>query len=99
MGTKNNPGAYDCYANAEPDEPMFILLARDPSAPWLVKAWAALRCGLPEAAETYMRAALAELRASGKSQLDEASPKLQEAVKCARDMEAWRAGRTKAADE
>lgn len=29
MGTKNNPGAFDCYANAEPDEPMFVLLARD----------------------------------------------------------------------
>lgn len=21
MGTKNNPGNFDCYANAEPDEP------------------------------------------------------------------------------
>jgi hypothetical protein len=40
VGTKNNPGAYDCYANALPDEPMFILLARDPSAPSKVRAWA-----------------------------------------------------------
>lgn len=29
MGTKNNPGEFDCYANAAPDEPMFILLGRD----------------------------------------------------------------------
>lgn len=43
MGTKNNPGEYDCYANAEPDEPMFILLARDPIAPVLVDLWATLR--------------------------------------------------------
>lgn len=43
MGTKNNPGSYDCYANAEPDEPMFILLARDPVAPLLVRWWAELR--------------------------------------------------------
>lgn len=40
MGTKNNPGDFDCYENAEPDEPMFVLLARDPQAPWLVRHWA-----------------------------------------------------------
>lgn len=43
MGTKNNPGAFDCYANAHPDEPMFVLLGRDPFAPGLVLLWAALR--------------------------------------------------------
>lgn len=43
MGTKNNPGNFDCYANAEPDEPMFVLLARDPLAPILVELWASLR--------------------------------------------------------
>lgn len=40
MGTKNNPAPFDCYANAEPDEPMFVLLARDPHAPELVRQWA-----------------------------------------------------------
>lgn len=40
MGTKNNPGDFDCYENAEPDEPMFILLARDKMAPMLVEQWA-----------------------------------------------------------
>lgn len=43
MGTKNNPGKYDCYANAHPDEPMFVLLGRDRSAPSLVDAWADAR--------------------------------------------------------
>lgn len=43
MGTKNNPGAFDCYANAHPDEPMFVLLARDKHAPTLVWLWSALR--------------------------------------------------------
>lgn len=43
MGTKNNPGAFDCYANAEPDEPMFVLLGRDRHAPALVWLWALLR--------------------------------------------------------
>lgn len=40
MGTKANPGAYDCHANADDDEPMFTLLARDPAAPQLVERWA-----------------------------------------------------------
>lgn len=43
MGTKNNPGKFDCYANAEADEPMFILLGRDKHAPTLVWLWAVLR--------------------------------------------------------
>lgn len=40
MGTKNKPGTFDCYNAAEPDEPMFILLGRDPLAPALVEEWA-----------------------------------------------------------
>jgi hypothetical protein len=43
MGTKRNPGRYDCYAAAEPDEPMFVLLARDQYAPLLVREWARCR--------------------------------------------------------
>lgn len=40
MGTKTDPGKYDCYESAASDEPMFILLARDPTAPDLVYSWA-----------------------------------------------------------
>lgn len=43
MGTKNKPGNYDCYGNALPDEPMFILLGRDPDAPFHVHDWALRR--------------------------------------------------------
>jgi hypothetical protein len=43
MGTKDKPAQFDCYANALPDEPMFILLARDPWAPDLVEEWAVKR--------------------------------------------------------
>jgi hypothetical protein len=43
MGTKRNPGSYDCYENAHPDEPMFVLLGRDRDAPGLVMAWADVR--------------------------------------------------------
>jgi hypothetical protein len=48
MGTKNKPGEYDCYHNAEPDEPMFVLLGRDPMAGWLVRTWAWMRKFLGE---------------------------------------------------
>lgn len=43
MGTKNRPGAYDCHEKAEPDEPLFTLLARDASAPALIEMWADAR--------------------------------------------------------
>lgn len=50
MGTKNNPGQFDCYENAEPDEPMFILLGRDRLAAHLVSIWSKVRMGDMEAA-------------------------------------------------
>lgn len=40
MGSKDNPGKFDCYHNALPDEPMFVLLARDPDFNKLVSLWA-----------------------------------------------------------
>jgi len=43
MGTKNDPGKFDCYVAALPDEPMFVLLGRDPLAPILITMWATLR--------------------------------------------------------
>ena len=43
MGTKNNPGIHSCYDKADPDEPMFVLLGRDPIAPFLVGWWVGLK--------------------------------------------------------
>src|SRR5262245_36587923 len=43
MGTKANPGKFDCYAAARPDEPMFHLLGRDKHAPILIELWASMR--------------------------------------------------------
>lgn len=40
MATKEKPGEFDCYANAKPDEPMFVLLARDKASPSAVRYWA-----------------------------------------------------------
>ena len=42
MSTKANPGAFDTYAAAEPNEPIFTLRANDPHASSLVFAWGAL---------------------------------------------------------
>jgi hypothetical protein len=39
MATKSNPGKFDCYKTALPDEPMFVLLARDPDFSRLVREW------------------------------------------------------------
>ena len=74
MGTKNNPGDYDCYKNAEPDEPMFILLARDVSAPDLVRTWADRR---------------AQLVAHGEKPESDLAV-VYEARECADQMEDWR---------
>ncbi len=41
MSTKQNPGRFgDMYSAALPDEPIFVLMARDPSAPDAVRHWA-----------------------------------------------------------
>ncbi|NNG04751.1 MAG: hypothetical protein HKM95_11710 [Inquilinus sp.] len=40
MGTRSEPGRYDCHAKALPDEPHFTLIGRDPFAPPLIEAWA-----------------------------------------------------------
>ena len=74
MGTKNDPGAYDCYDKAEPDEPLFVLLARDPAAPGLVEAWAAERLLLIEDGT--------------KPEADQ--PMIEEALRCAAAMRSWR---------
>lgn len=40
MGTKNNPGMFDCLAKLAPDEPYFVLRAQDALAAELVELWA-----------------------------------------------------------
>ncbi len=39
MSTKRNPGQYDCYAKLADDEPYFVLRAKDPFAPALIRLW------------------------------------------------------------
>lgn len=54
MGTKNNPGKFDCYASAEPDEPMFVLLGRDPTASLVVTVWRAIKTEMRERGASHI---------------------------------------------
>lgn len=74
MGTKLEPGPFDCYANALDDEPMFLVLARDPSAPALVRGWAQRR--------------EQEIIDGTRPQTD--LPMVREAFDCASEMVKWR---------
>lgn len=40
MSTKNHPGQFRCFEAALPDEPMFVILGRDPAGPATVEFWA-----------------------------------------------------------
>lgn len=89
MGTKANPGKFDCYAKLEPHEPHFVLKATDPFAPHLVEMWAALRDGdVYELIEAFGRVAAnrtALIRALAKP----VPEKTQEARACAEAMQQW----------
>lgn len=74
MGTRINPGLFDRYHDAMPDEPMFVLLARDESAPHLVQLW------------SDMRENLISLGACPESDIH----LVEEATECAKTMELWR---------
>lgn len=51
MGTKLNPGKFDCYHNAMIDEPIFVLSARDPDFAFRVRSWAEQRQRMIECGE------------------------------------------------
>lgn len=74
MGTKLKPAEFDCYANAAPDEPMFVLLARDLHAPYLVRQWAHHR----------------SMQIDNGVKPDSDRAMVGEALRCAAEMEEWR---------
>lgn len=87
MATKNNPGKFDCYANALPDEPMFVLLARDSLAPHVVAIWAAARSLNTVAMQNAIHCLVDEAtKKKGVANPD----KILEALRCSADMAAWR---------
>ena len=78
MGTKNNPGLFDCYKEAGSDEPIFILRANDELAPNIIRFWA----------EEYR---ISKLKKSKDNKLTpKQESRYQEARLCARSMEVWK---------
>lgn len=73
---------------AEPDEPMFVLLARDPFAPQLTNIWALLRIGAYTQARTEF-ARLSDIAARRQPEANDAA-KAQEAALCAVAMIDWK---------
>lgn len=91
MGTKNNPGNFDCYDKAHPDEPMFVLLGRDPRAELLTKLWANLESSdIYDAVQTFNELVQQELYNTNGGDIAHTVAKAEEAVSCAEAMAAWR---------
>lgn len=88
MGTKNNPGKFDCYDAAEADEPMFIMLARDPLAAFLTSIWSSMRYGDLEAAKVKFDTMI--IRLSDRYAISPDCDKATEALECAMNMFDWR---------
>ena len=78
MGTKNNPGDFDCYEAAATDEPIFTLRANDPLAPGLVEIWAQQYDSLKH-----------RYSVTG-TITEEQRKKIQEARQCAEAMRVWK---------
>lgn len=79
MATKQNPGRFDCLANAEPDEPYFVLLARDEDGERALFHWILCR--------------LERIRDGVKPMAD--LPQVKEALDCLYDMRRWREAHTR----
>lgn len=73
MGTKLNPGRFDCYAKLQPHEPHFVLMGRDRQSGYLIREWADNYRRLNEAEGTYT---------------PDKKAKFEEAYKCADDCDA-----------
>lgn len=95
MGSKNNPGKFDCYEAAHPDEPMFVLLGRDESAPHLVRLWANIRMGDALGAVQTFATLVNDMGRwtpdlyPGSEGYERAQAKAEEARYCAEAMEDW----------
>lgn len=87
MATKLNPGPFDCYRSALPDEPMFILLGRDASAPDRIRDWvAAKRRDLLSGRNPDL------VQSAGEAEIvEEDLRKCSNAEMIAHDMQVWRA--------
>lgn len=95
MGTKNNPGQFDCYAKLDPDEPYFTLRSTDETGPFLVRIWAAVQLADMVAADEAYRdmweAAQGDAFSSPEA-FKRTEEKVTEARSCANSMMQYRNG-------
>lgn len=68
-------------------EPSFTLMARDPEAPHMLRAWAYRRCGHNDMAQ--IEAAKADAVTQKSEPQNHGDPQIRSAFKIAADMEAW----------
>lgn len=86
MGTKERPGAYNCYGAAAPNEHTFTLRSTDPYASYLVLLWAAAR----DHSVAEMQSAFQALATTVvNDKRDNRPDKTEEARRCAAAMIAW----------
>lgn len=90
MGTKNNPGEFDCYADLDPDEPHFVLRATDPQAPALLRKWASDRdAKLPDRIRYLGGDSRGTWEQPDADYVARQQAKIAEARYCAAQMEVW----------
>lgn len=88
MGTKLEPGKFDCHAKAAPDEPLFTLRGKDPAAPYLVMMWFYSRKGDWSAMHRIVGTMSADDNIMCRIS-DDSYEKLEEAMRLVGDMEEW----------
>ncbi len=88
MGTKEDPGKYDCYAKLEPGEPYFTLRGKDPIAPYLVRIWSLTRNGRYSDAIRTLLDAMDDAEVLSRVSHHQ-HEKLKEAMRLAEEMEKW----------
>lgn len=87
MGTKNNPGVFDCYNKIEDDEPFFVLRSNDETAADFVELWADIHGANPLGAVKTFARLLDQLKFVNVNR-----PKIMEAYNNAEEMRKWKNG-------
>lgn len=85
MGTKQNPGVFDCYDKIEDNEPFFTLRANDETAADFVELWADIHGANPLGAVQTFARLLNQLKF-----VDVNRPKIMEAYNNAEAMRNWK---------
>jgi hypothetical protein len=88
-GSRKNPSPYDGMARVFPDEPYFLVRAKDPLAPALVELHAYIGAGQTGAARAKLEEILQAVGDAPRPPHPQDSPKHREAFLIAQAMEAW----------